>query len=135
MVGSANLKTCRMVCHVEISGIRMRARDTLESEVVRREMELVRKEKKLLERKLAVARREIELLRERQRSGVVERKTEMDMRQAETRRVTDPTGTEATARASIMAIAELLGHFDRTSDSYEMGEAGAAPHDGIQAAK
>jgi len=87
-----------------------------EAEVSRREMEIVKREKDLLERELAMARRELQFLREREGEG---------FGAAERRADTDGAATgraEATARASITAIAELLGYFNGVSDSWEVWE-------------
>lgn len=90
-----------------------------EAEMSRREMKMVRREKELLERELALARRELQFLREREGEGLGAAERRADTGAAERRADTGAaTGrAEATARASITAIAELLGYFNGVSDS------------------
>lgn len=56
----------------------MTAIDVRGTGVSRREMEVIRREKELLERELAMAQRELEFLRERERSGMIERRLETE---------------------------------------------------------
>lgn len=82
-----------------------------------RELNLMRREAALRERELALARREIEMLRETQQRGHIEGE-----RVEATSVASESTSSQVQSRVSISAVADLLGQFDGSSESYERWE-------------